>query len=200
MNTGEFNLSHTFVDAETTHISGITTYDESGTDIPVVVMYNNYTAPSDNYNGIRCRNTGATQTIEMFIGSAISSAVNIASWGSSLFTSYYNQTFSGNTGVLEKSLNLTASTSGNYTMTSANSFLTTLNTPSANRNFILPAVSPGIGYWYGICNRSTAFTIAVQFPSGTTIFTIPVATNATNGGSFAKFAVNSAGTAYFRCG
>jgi hypothetical protein len=85
-------------------------------------------------------------------------------------------------------------------MTSANRFLTTINTPTANRNFILPAVNPAVGYWYGICNKSTAFTIAVQFPSGTTIFTIPVATNATNGGSFAKFAVADGGTTYFRCG
>jgi len=85
-------------------------------------------------------------------------------------------------------------------MTSAYSFQTTINTPTANRTFVLPVASgQTTGTFYGICNKSTSFTIAVQAPSGTTIFTIPVASNS-GGGSFAKFAVATGGTTYFRCG
>ena len=195
----EFELSHTFVDNETTHEAGITCYNESGTDIPNSVLYNNYTSPSDNYIGVRCRNTGATQSIELFSGSSISAGVNIASFTSSLFTSYSSLTFNSNKGFLEKS-NVEATTTGTLTMTSAYSFQTTINTPTANRTFVLPVASGQLtGTTYGICNKSTSFTIAVQAPSGTTIFTIPVASNS-GGGSFAKFAIATGGTTYFRCG
>ena len=84
----------------------------------------------------------------------------------------------------------------------SDSFATIINTPSASgRIFVLGAINSGyVGYWVAICNRSTTQTIAVQFPSGTTIHTIPVSTsaNTTNGGSTAKFAVSSTGNSYYR--
>jgi hypothetical protein len=197
-----FDLNNSFVDAETTYTSGVLNYDDPSTGVPEAILYSNFTSPTDNYIGMRAKtNTSSAQFLEMFVGGDLNQAVNIAQFTGALITFYVNQTFSGNTGVLEKSTILTASTTGNYTMTSANAFLTTINTPTASRNFILPATAgQSVGTFYGICNRSTSFTIAVQFPSGTTIFTIPVATNATNGGSFAKFAIASGGTTYFRCG
>jgi hypothetical protein len=142
-------------------------------------------------------------SIQMFLNSNPLATTNIASFSTSNNIFYSPIQFNSTNapcGVVEKSTILTASTTGNYTMTSANSYLTTINTPTANRNFILPAPSGLItGQWFGICNKSTSFTIAVQYPSGTTIFTIPVASNA-GGGSSARFAVDSALTAYFRCG
>jgi hypothetical protein len=101
-------------------------------------------------------------------------------------------------GLLENSV-INATTTGTTTLTTSNAFATIINTPTAGtRIFVLPAPTAGTaGYWYAICNKSTAFTIAVQYPALTTIFTIPVATNATNGGSVAKFAVVAGGASYF---
>jgi len=104
------------------------------------------------------------------------------------------------TGVKDRSFeHLT--TSGTTTLTTADAFRTTINTPSASgRTFVLPATTSNVGYWYGFCNKSTTHTIGICFPDTlTTIFTIPVASNA-GGGSFAKFAVNSNGTGYFTSG
>lgn len=95
------------------------------------------------------------------------------------------------TGILETGV-INATTTGTTTLTFATSaFRTTINTPTlAGRIFVLPVPSASnAGYWLGFCNKSTAFTIAIQYPAATTIFTIPVATNATNGGSSARFAV-----------
>jgi hypothetical protein len=206
--------------------AGILTYKDS--DLPLSVLYNVYNVyvPSivANYVGVRCKYNQPTSQgiIEMFSGNTIDASPNIASFSntaislysggpsqtvanftSSVITFFKNLTFNSNTGYLEKSNFETATTSGNYTMTSANSFQTTINTPTANRNFILPApAGQTTGTTYGICNKSTSFTIAVQSPAGTTIFTIPVATNATNGGSFAKFAIALSGgtNTHFRCG
>ena len=94
------------------------------------------------------------------------------------------------TGILETGV-INATTTGSTTLTFATSaFRTTINTPSAaGRIFTLPTTSATYaGYWFGFCNKSTAYTIAIQV-GGVTIFTIPVATNATNGGSSARFAV-----------
>jgi hypothetical protein len=104
-------------------------------------------------------------------------------------------------GMLENSIILTTPTTGTTTLTIAtNAFSTLINTPTiAGRIIILPTITIGTdGYWYGICNKSTLQTIAVQYPGGTTIATIPVAPSATNGGSVARFAVVSGGTSYFR--
>jgi len=104
-------------------------------------------------------------------------------------------------GLLEKTA-LNAVTSGTTTFTVLNAFQTTINTPLlAGRIFVLPAPSAGtIGYWYGICNKSTAQTITIQYPTLTIIATIPVASSATNGGSSARFAVDFNGTSYSRIG
>jgi len=94
-------------------------------------------------------------------------------------------------GILETGI-VNATTTGTTTLTFATSaFRTTINTPSsAGRVFVLPTpTSANAGYWIAICNKSTANLISVQYPAGTTIFNIPVALNATNGGSSAKFAV-----------
>jgi len=102
-------------------------------------------------------------------------------------------------GIIEKTA-LNAVTSGTTTLTTANAFQTTMNTPlSAGRIFVLPAPSAGtIGLWYGICNKSTAQTIAIQYPAATTIATIAVSPSATNGGTVARFAVDYTGTTYSR--
>lgn len=110
-------------------------------------------------------------------------------------------TFGAGYGIKNNFFILTASTSGDYTMTTANNaFRTTINTPTANRNFILsnPASAGVSGWWFGICNKATGFTISVQYPSGTTIATIAVAPSATNGGTYAQF--TSDGTTWFRSG
>ena len=103
--------------------------------------------------------------------------------------------------MLENSV-INATTTGTTTLTNTtNPFATIINTPTlAGRIFVLPAPTAGtVGYWYAVCNKSTAFTIAVQYPLGTTIATIPVAPSATNGGSVARFAVATGGASYFTC-
>ena len=102
-------------------------------------------------------------------------------------------------GLLENSV-VNATTTGITTLTTSNAFATIVNTPTtATRIFVLPAPTLATaGYWYAICNKSTSFTIEVQYPASTTIATIPVATNATNGGSVARFAVEAGGVSYFR--
>jgi hypothetical protein len=104
-------------------------------------------------------------------------------------------------GLLENSVT-NATTTGTTTLTFTNAFATIVNTPTAGtRIFVLPLPTASlVGYWYAICNKSTAFTIAVQYPAGTLIATIPVAPNATNGGSVARFAVAVGGASYFTSG
>ena len=102
-------------------------------------------------------------------------------------------------GMLENSV-ANATTTGTTTLATTDAFATIVNTPTAGtRIFVLPAPFVAtVGYWYAVCNKSTAFTIAVQQPLGTTIATIPVAPSATNGGSVARFAVGTGGATYFR--
>jgi hypothetical protein len=101
-------------------------------------------------------------------------------------------------GLLENGT-INATTTGTTNLTTGSAFATIINTPTTStRIFVLPAPTLATaGYWYAFCNKSTAFTIEVQYPASTTIATIPVATNATNGGSVASFAVNSTGASYF---
>ena len=112
-----------------------------------------------------------------------------------------NTASSNPVGLLENSI-LNTTTTGTTTLTITNAFATIVNTPSAaGRIFVLPAPPAGtVGYWYAICNKSIANTIAVHYPALTTIATIPVAPSATNGGSVAKFAVDTLGTTYSRIG
>lgn len=101
-------------------------------------------------------------------------------------------------GLLENSV-VNATTTGTTILTTSNAFATIINTPTlAGRIFLLPSPTSGRpGFWYAICNKATNFTIAVQYPPGTIIATIPVAPSATNGGSVARFAVDASGTSYF---
>ena len=107
-------------------------------------------------------------------------------------------------GMLEKSL-IDTTTTGTTTLFFPDDVCRTrINTPTLpGRIYVLPAFnsSPSTsGMWYGFCNKSTTQTIAICFPtSATTIFTIPVAP-AGGVGSFVKFAVDNANTAYYRCG
>ena len=112
---------------------------------------------------------------------------------------YENLTFSGATGVLER-YNVIAQTTGLTNLSVAgNAFKNNINTPTQNsRVLVLPNPSGFNEYWYGITNKSTSFTITIQYPSGTPIFTIPVSP-AGGVGSFAKFAVVD-NSAYYRCG
>jgi hypothetical protein len=104
-------------------------------------------------------------------------------------------------GVLEKT-DINTTPGGSSTLSIADAFKTTINTPSAaGRIFVLPTPTAGtVGYWYAICNKSTSFTIAVHYPAPNIIATIPVAPSATNGGSVAKFAVDNLGITYSRIG
>jgi hypothetical protein len=112
-----------------------------------------------------------------------------------------NTASSNPVGLLENSV-LNGTTTGTTTLTVTNAFATIINTPiAAGRIFVLPAPTAGsVGYWYAICNKSTAFTIEVQYPASTIIATLPVATNATNGGSVGRFAVATGGASYFTTG
>jgi hypothetical protein len=89
-------------------------------------------------------------------------------------------------------------TTGTTTLTTASAFQTIVNTPTAGtRIFVLPAPTAGtVGYWYGICNKSTAFTIAVQYPAGTNIAVVPSAP-ITGAGLSVKVAVTAGGASYF---
>ena len=104
-----------------------------------------------------------------------------------------------NAGLLEKSV-VNATTTGTTTLSlNTDSFQTIINVPTGARTFVLPTTSSTyVGYWFAICNKSTTQTIAVQYPSGTTIYTIPVAPAITNGGSTAKFAIGGSPYSYFR--
>ena len=112
--------------------------------------------------------------------------------------------FGTDAGVLEQSSIITSPTTGltNLTFNSAYAYRTVINTPTnGTRQFLLPSTTgQPKGGWFGICNKSTSFTIAVCFPTtSTTIFTIPVSPTG-GAGSVAKFAIDDNGTAYFRCG
>lgn len=111
--------------------------------------------------------------------------------------------FSTDAGVIEQSvINSTTTGDTNLVFNSANAYRTIINTPTnGTRRFILPTTTgQQVGGWFAICNKSTAFTIAVCFPTtATTIFTIPVSPTG-GAGSIAKFAIDNNSTAYFRAG
>jgi hypothetical protein len=111
--------------------------------------------------------------------------------------------FGTDCGVLEQSvINTTTTGDTNLVFNSTNAYRTIINTPTnGTRRFVLPSTTgQQVGGWFKICNKSTAFTIAVCFPTtATTIFTIPVSPTG-GAGSVAKFAIDNAGTAYFRAG
>jgi hypothetical protein len=120
----------------------------------------------------------------------------------SLFSSFIK--FDTARGMFSQSKIETVTTGSTTLNTSQNAYRTTINTPSAvGRQFVLPAftIAPSSsGVWYAICNKSTLYTIEVCFPTvATTIFTIPVSPTG-GAGSVARFAVDSANTAYFRDG
>jgi hypothetical protein len=127
---------------------------------------------------------------------------NLASLPTAFFNSFIK--FDTSRGMLEKSLIDTTTTGQTTLFFPTDVCRTRINTPSsAGRIYILPAFSASpstSGMWYAICNKSLVNTIAVCFPTNaTTIFTIPVSP-AGGAGSFAKFAVDTANTAYYRCG
>jgi len=104
-------------------------------------------------------------------------------------------------GILEKST-INATTTGTTTLTTASAFQTIINTPSAaGRKFILPAPTLAtVGYWYGICNKSTTQTITVDASFNTFVYTVPVSfTTGSNTGIVVKLAVDASGTSYFAC-
>jgi hypothetical protein len=183
-----------------TYTAGVKTYTETLNNRPASMLYATILvgAPPQTLTAVRVINS----TISMFSGSTDNSATNIASFDgatSGIITFYRPLTFNGVSGVLERSA-VNGTTTGSTTLDTLSAFLTTINTPSATgRIFVLPTPTTATaGYWYGICNKSTGFSIAVQSPSGTTILTITIAANS-GGGTFAKFAVNSAGNGYFVC-
>ena len=103
-------------------------------------------------------------------------------------------------GILQKST-INTTTTGSTTLTTASAFTTIINTPSASgRIFVLPAPTAGtIGYWYAFVNKSTANIITINSSVGVAQITIPAGL-AGGAGGYGKVAVDSAGSAYFRCG
>jgi hypothetical protein len=115
-----------------------------------------------------------------------------------LVTAGYVSFPAAGSGVLEKSI-INPNTTGTITLTSANSFSTTIFSPTANLTVILPG--PGtqaVGVWYGICNKSN-FTITIRAPLPTTVTTISIIISASSqpAGSSARYAVASNGSSYF---
>ena len=97
-------------------------------------------------------------------------------------------------GVLEKSV---VSTAG-FTLTTANAFQTIVSSTASVRTYVLPAPTAGTaGYWYGFCNKASSAgnTIIVQYPSGTTLFTL--AGGVPTIGNCARVAVVAGGASYF---
>jgi hypothetical protein len=205
-----FDLNTTQLFDEDSLKAGVIGYKEVG-GTPVSVLYNNNTnfVPGNvQISGVRVKQQPSI--IEIFDGaSTIDGGAVLANFftngvvGSAGINFSQILAFALGSGVKENS-SVNATTTGSTNLSVANdAFETIINTPAdTTRVFVLPTPSASIaGCWFGICNKATTAgrTIAIQYPSGTTIFTIPVATNA-GGGSFAKFAVNSAGTGYFTCG
>ena len=116
-----------------------------------------------------------------------------------LVTAGYVSFPAAGSGVLEKSIINNATGAVTITLTSANSFSTTIFSPTQNLTVVLPG--PGtqaVGVWYGICNKSN-FTITVRAPLPITITTISIIVSASSqpAGSSAKYAVANNGTSYF---
>ena len=194
----------------------------SGFPVGMLSYFETNNAGYNSYTGVRVYDS----TIEMFSGATKTATANIASFLVNSITLNQPLTLTQNSNSVanftdlgitfsqnlvfpsNKGMRLNSFNQGNGTGTTnlsrtTDQFRTAINTPTASgRVFVLPVpVSPDDeGIWYGICNKSTSFTIAVQYPAGTLIATIPVATNATHGGSFARFAVGNGSINYYRCG
>jgi len=192
------NLYHYNSDGEVNYTAGIkTTADPAQRPQPMIYFLEE--APSSTYTAMRI----IYNSIEMFSGSLMDSQTNIASFTTDHMTFYKPLLFNNNagTGAGVQEISTIGAATGTTTMTTATAFQTIISTPSTSgRIFVLPAPTAGrIGWWYKICNKSTAQTIAIQYPSGTTIFTIPVSPTG-GAGSVGMFAVDVNGTAYFRAG
>jgi hypothetical protein len=108
-------------------------------------------------------------------------------------------TFGSGYGIKNNFFNLTASTTGNYILSSANSFRTTINIPTAPRTFYLPdPPSSWTGVWFGICNRSNTSSISINLQTGQQIASLQTAISSLGGGTYAQF--TSDGSTWFRSG
>jgi hypothetical protein len=106
---------------------------------------------------------------------------------------------SAGNGIKNNFFNLTASTTGDYILSSANAYRTTINIPTAPRTFRLPdPPSSWTGVWFGICNRSNTNSISINLQSGQQVASLQTALSSAGGGSYAQF--TSDGTAWFRSG
>lgn len=158
-------------------------FEYVGFESNLVLGYNEFILSIGNYNVFRVPDAGFNTPLQ------IRRRLN-----------FLNDTNVANTGVLENS-SINATTTGSTTLTTLQAFQTIINTPSAaGRIFVLPTAAVAqIGYWYAICNKSATAgnIITVQSSAGVTLGTIPI-TTAGGAGNVAKFAVDSAGTGYYR--
>jgi hypothetical protein len=185
------DLRRYYTDGTIDYYAGVKTYTDTATARPATLLYHRDDAPSTTYTGVRV----VYNTISMFAGSTENTATNIASFntGGISFSQVLSFSSAGQ-GVLEKSL---VSTAG-ATLTTANAFQTIVSSTASVRTYVLPAPTAGTaGYWYGFCNKATSAgnTIIVQYPSGTTLFTL--AGGVPTIGNCARVAVVAGGASYF---
>jgi len=117
------NLYSNFIDADTTFTGGVATYREG--DVPVAtiysLLYSAYTSPTDNYIGLRARTIQATsvQSLEMFVGSTLDAAVNIATFNGSGLLMYKPITFNADSaGIINRTTTTTLGTTSTFTLAS----------------------------------------------------------------------------------
>jgi len=176
-----------------------TTGDDLGTSPIATIGVNDPTGGSISYIAVE------NLSINFVANNASIASFSSGAYGSGANNCLYYKSirFDTDAGVLEQSvINTTTTGQTNLVFNSTNAYRTIINTPTASgRIFLLPSTTgQQVGGWFKICNKSTAFTIAVCFPTNaTTIFTIPVSPTG-GAGSVAKFAIDNAGTAYFRAG
>lgn len=186
-------------DGSVDYYSGFLNFNYTPSTYPTAMMY--ALDSGSIYFGIRI--PGGQNSIQFFYGGSTTSTTNIASFSSGSCVLYSNLQFNSTSapcGIVEKSV-INTTTTGTTALSSTSSYLTTINTPSvAGRTFTLPNPSGLVaGQWFGFCNKSGTNTIIIQYPAGTTIYTIPVASAGTAGSSI-KLAIDSAGTAYYKVG
>ena len=139
--------------------------------------------------------------VVIFVGSSFTdTAVNIASFATSVSQFYSNLQFATSRGLLAQNVT-NATTTGSTTLTSTDAFRTIINTPSASgRIFVLPAPNASLaGYWWEVCNMSSSQLITIQSNAGVSLTTIQGA-SAGGVGGVARVAINNAGIGYFRSG
>ena len=175
--------------------AGVKTFTDPSNNVPACYVFTRPFGPGLLY-GLRLWRGN----VEMFSGILSNDPANIAVFTDLGINFKQTLTFDDGDGAKNNSIVLVASTSGTYTMTIAgNAFKTTINTPTASRNFDLPnPFTNYVGYWYGICNKSTSFTIQVRTYLGVNLYLIPVSP-AGGAGSFAQFTIDTNNT-YFRSG